>query len=142
MTCPFCGSEIKDGDKYCGRCGATVSTMADSAAQPAAEKQREKYNTDGIIGFGLITVFVVLVAVNVCVFVTTYGGMYLGGNPLLYLVSMIFPVICLAYSIGGMRRRREADRGNRLTVVGLVINAAIIAVLLITFIITLCLFLP
>ena len=37
MICTFCGSEIKDTDKFCMSCGTAVSMMAPSQVAPAAE---------------------------------------------------------------------------------------------------------
>ncbi len=85
--------------------------------------------------------FVIIVAINVIVFTVNYGGMYLGGNPLIYLIGMIFPVICLAYSIGGIKTMGNYSHGNALAKAGLVINIIFTSVFFVAFIVLICLLL-
>ncbi|MCD8286825.1 MAG: hypothetical protein LUD50_06350 [Clostridia bacterium] len=138
MTCPVCGNVIHNEDKFCGKCGISVAASAEQESRAPAKKIKGKYNLNGIIGFGLIIPFVIMVAINIIVFTICYDGVYFGGNPLIYLIGMIFPFICLTYSIVGMKQRKDCHRGNALTKAGLVINIVLASGLFITFVVLLC----
>ncbi len=141
MTCPVCGNEIHSDDMFCGKCGTLIISESERKNTAEGKKSKEAYNLNGIIGFGLIIPFVIIVAINVIVFTLNYGGMYLGGNPLIYLIGMIFPVICLAYSIVGVKTKGNYIRGNALTKAGLVINIVLTSGFAVAFIVLICLLL-
>ena len=46
MFCENCGSEIKDGSKFCGRCGAPVNIRNAAAAQPPVMPAPKPYSPD------------------------------------------------------------------------------------------------
>ncbi len=57
MFCKNCGNEVENGAKFCGVCGAAVTTApapeAPAASQPTAKKSTKSYLAAGLLGIFL-----------------------------------------------------------------------------------------
>jgi predicted nucleic acid-binding Zn ribbon protein len=54
MKCPYCGAEVKEGDKFCGECGKAIKREEPKRKEPSNRKMLIIYTVVAIIGVLLI----------------------------------------------------------------------------------------
>lgn len=101
ITCPNCGSLVREGQRFCGTCGTDVSagSTAGRSAEPAADEQSSPYAYQSQGGYGQSTG-------SYGAGQSTYGGYEpLGTRPpvggrLLIIAGALMLAICFAFACG------------------------------------------
>lgn len=87
IKCPKCGADCKQGEKFCGSCGAVITTDETEMKQNAHSTKYELKNkrtkvTPIIIDYigYIIVVFIISVAIGICLMGAIEGISDLSGN--------------------------------------------------------------
>jgi hypothetical protein len=114
MFCKKCGTEIKDGEKFCSKCGAPAET---DAAPVAKKEEPAKHETPMFVG-------ILLGAISL-VFGLSALGIIMGGH-----ISYFVPAVSVVTGIIGYVLAKE-KAGRLLSLVGLSLGALCIVTLIV-----------
>ncbi|MBS7630994.1 zinc-ribbon domain-containing protein [Candidatus Bathyarchaeota archaeon] len=109
--CPRCGSEVKPDDKFCSRCGSSLSTAPARAPTEKDEKgekreKEEKYEKREMNALFQLAFGLILIIVGVLVFITAFNffSFRLAWAYFLLAVGIVIIVFAIASARTALKR--------------------------------------
>ena len=145
LNCPYCGSPLGNGEKFCGSCGASLpyeplasqsGTYQGPAATVIPEKKRA-YSIACIVGFS-ISIFAMAAMLLWDILGSSHFDPTNTDDLLVYVVALLVVVLAFTTSliisiIGLVSSRKKRLKGKGFGIVGIVVSAVGNAIIIVQF---------